>query len=96
MVKALVDYLTICVEVLTQVRGGFGDEKREKKGRQREGTHIGRLFAPPLNPDLSLSFQKKQKQKTTPQRLRLRSVPPIDEVGGPIEGLTCIVTGPTR
>lgn len=30
------------------------------------------------------------------QKLRLRGVPAIDSVGGPAEGLTYIVTGPTR
>ena len=30
------------------------------------------------------------------QKLRLRGVPAIDNVGGPAEGLTYIVTGPTR
>lgn len=30
------------------------------------------------------------------QKVRLRGVPPIDSVGGPAEGLTYIVTGPTR
>ncbi len=30
------------------------------------------------------------------QRIRLRGVPAIDSVGGPAEGLTYIVTGPTR
>ena len=30
------------------------------------------------------------------QKLALWGVPPLEEVGGPAEGLTCIVTGPTR
>ena len=56
--------------------------------------HLFDLFSyshPPL------SFQNNIDSKTNAnQRLRLRSVPSIDEIGGPIEGLTCIVTGPTR
>lgn len=31
-----------------------------------------------------------------PQRPWLRHVPPLDACTGPVEGLTCIVTGPTR
>lgn len=30
------------------------------------------------------------------QKFYLRNVPSIDKVGGPADGLTCIVTGPTR
>ena len=30
------------------------------------------------------------------QKIRLRGVPAVDSVGGPAEGLTYIVTGPTR
>ena len=30
------------------------------------------------------------------QRLYLRNVPALDDIGGPAEGCTCIVTGPTR
>ena len=31
-----------------------------------------------------------------PQRFRLRNLPGVDSIGGPAEGLTFIVTGPTR
>ena len=30
------------------------------------------------------------------QKIRLRGLPAIDSIGGPAEGLTYIVTGPTR
>ena len=30
------------------------------------------------------------------QKFYLRNVPSVDKVGGPADGLTCIVTGPTR
>ncbi len=30
------------------------------------------------------------------QKIRLRGLPAIDKIGGPAEGLTYIVTGPTR
>ena len=30
------------------------------------------------------------------QRLYLRNLPSVDKVGGPADGMTCIVTGPTR
>ena len=30
------------------------------------------------------------------QRIYLRNLPSVDKVGGPADGMTCIVTGPTR
>ncbi len=52
-------------------------------------TQVSTTSASASTPRLSLNHPGLQK-------LRLRGVPAIDSVGGPAEGLTYIVTGPTR
>jgi len=100
MAKSLSDYLTICFEVLTQVREGSArsreTEKERREKREKEQSHRPSFFSSSFDLTSSSKKLKKLNSPPSPQRLRLRSVPPIDEIGGPIEGLTCIVTGPTR
>ena len=110
MAKAALDYLTICIEVLTQVRARDREKRREEERRESndEKTIASAVFFLCSSSTFSTSFRPSasffspfislslSKKKKKKQRLRLRSVPPIDEIGGPIEGLTCIVTGPTR
>jgi hypothetical protein len=67
MAKSLSDYLTICFEVLTQVREGSArsreTEKERREKREKEQSHRPSFFSSSF--DLDLLFQKTQKTQLT-------------------------------